>query len=93
MALRRKGEFDELKEIRQALERVSDEKSFIEFLQVLSNDYLINDESWENHSIDTFLESSKEWAEVSINGLDLYEKENNIWKRCADILYMGKIYE
>jgi hypothetical protein len=53
---------------------------------------------WENGTIDAFLEAASEWGRASKDGLQfcgewVYEKPDNPWKRCADIIYMGKIYE
>jgi hypothetical protein len=90
------------------LDAVSDEDSFIRFLEALGADradevereketpsspYGPGANGWENRSIEAFLESASSWAEASKYGLKLYKKPENPWKRCADILYMGKIYE
>ena len=90
------------------LENVKDEDSFLEFLSALAADRADEEEKekkspsnpwgpghngWENGTIAQFLEAMSDWAEGSKNGLPLMEKEENPWKRCADILYMGKIYE
>lgn len=53
---------------------------------------------WENGTIETFLEAAAEWGRASTNGLQfcgesVYEKPDNPWKRCADIIYMGKLQE
>ena len=45
----------------------------------------------ENGTIETFLGAAAAWATSSQNGLDFCEKPDNAWKRCADVLYMGKI--
>ena len=45
------------------------------------------------HAIEDFLRSAVAWAEESKDGLEFYEKPENPWKRCADIIYMGEIYE
>ena len=78
--------FDKLKD-------VYNEETFIEFMNLLHKDYSKNKSQWQNHYIDDFLECSAEWASASIDGLKYYNKEINPWKRCAGILYMGKIYE
>jgi hypothetical protein len=87
---------------------VSDEDSFVRFLEALSADradevekgkglpsspYGPDVNGWENGSIETFLDSAAAWAEASKNGLGSYSRPDNPWKRCADILFMGKIYE
>lgn len=77
----------------QLLDKVQDENTFIEFIYALSEDKINADDEWQNGTIESFLERSHAWAIASINGLQLYKKSDNPWKRCADILYMGKIYE
>jgi hypothetical protein len=87
---------------------VCDEATFVEFLSALAADrvdevqkekrkpsspYGPGANGWENGTIETFLEAACAWAEASKNGLKYYEKPSNPWKRCADILYTGKIYE
>lgn len=46
-----------------------------------------------NESVEAFLEAAQEWGNASMHGLEHYEKPENPWKRCAQMLYMGKIYE
>lgn len=92
----------------QILEQVHDEETFIAFVSALAEDKADEDEKeklnssspcgpgangWENGTLATFLESAAEWASTSRDGLAYYSKPENPWKRCADILYMGKIYE
>jgi hypothetical protein len=51
---------------------------------------------WENGTIGTYLDATASWGRASIDGLPAlaeYEKPDNPWKRAAQILYMGKIYE
>lgn len=96
------------KRLSDALERVIDERSFVEFLTQLSVDWLTEREieaaalptpysrgalGWENGSIGAFLDAACEWAEASKHGLEFYSPPENPWKRVADILMMGKIYE
>lgn len=90
------------------LEQVCDERSFLIFLKALMDDRIdelekekINPSSpygagangWENDTIEGFLESAIAWAEDSKLGMEDAERKINAWKRCADILYMGKLYE
>lgn len=87
---------------------VVDEDSFIRFLSALAADradevekerkrpsspYGPGANGWENGTIEDFLEAASAWAVASKNGLEFYDKPRNPWKRCADILFMGKIYE
>jgi hypothetical protein len=51
---------------------------------------------WQHWSIENFLEAAAAWAEDSKDGMPLqpgWQKAENPWKRCAEILYMGKHYE
>ena len=50
---------------------------------------------WENITIDSYLHAAAVWAESSTKGLPVaqYTPPSNPWRRCADILYAGKIYE
>ena len=90
------------------LEAVCDEATFVEFLSALAEDradevqkekkspsspYGSGANGWENITIESYLESACAWAEASKDGLKYYQKPSNPWKRCADILYTGKIYE
>ena len=92
----------------EALEEVVDEQSFIDFLGVLAADrenevtkeraepsspYGPGKNGWENGTIEAFLGAAATWGESSINGLPLRPKSTNPWRRCADILYCGKMYE
>ena len=95
-------------DLQKSLDAVVDEESFIRFLSALAvdragevekdkqNPSSFNGPStngWENGTIEAFLESASAWAEESKNGLQFYTKPENPWKRCADIIYMGKNYE
>jgi len=92
----------------KALESVEDEESFISFVAVLAEDKAEENKEensnpsstfgkgangWENSRIEDFLVAAAEWAEASQADLEHYQKPDNVWRRCADILYAGKIYE
>jgi uncharacterized protein (DUF1778 family) len=77
--------------------KVSDRKSFIEFIQLLRKDLLENAASWENKNLPDFLDALGSYAE-DIQGY--YDNTNqNIkadepnWQTFADILKGAKIYE
>ena len=82
----------------ELVNEVEDEESFLLFVETLYKDRMkykkqkSNDE-WNNETIEGFLERAYSWGKDSKDGLKYYEKPNNPWKRCAQILYMGKIYE
>ncbi|MBG9791415.1 hypothetical protein ABD76_02255 [Paenibacillus dendritiformis] len=77
----------------ELIDEVTDEKSFLHFMNELRKDRANHTEEWENDSIEAFLEGASEWGLASIDGLSYYNKPDNPWKRCAQILYMGKSYE
>lgn len=67
-----------------------------------SSPYAPRANGWQNGSIEQFLESAAAWGKDSmdgmpfqpeIEGLPKWEKPTNPWKRCAEIIYMGKHYE
>ncbi|MEA2709359.1 MAG: hypothetical protein QOF78_1960 [Phycisphaerales bacterium] len=95
-------------ELFDALESVHDEESFRQFLLALRDDrersvaqekgtpsspFGPDAGGWENTTIERFFDTAAAWAKVSVNGTAGYTKSENPWRRCADILYMGKIYE
>ncbi|MDN7427002.1 hypothetical protein CFB89_24815 [Burkholderia sp. AU16741] len=94
--------------LQDALERVVDERSLIHFLRVLGHDWHTERQleadsplspyahaalGWENRSIGEYLEAMIDWAEASEEGLRFYDVPDNPWRRIADILFAGKIYE
>ena len=108
-------------DVREALDTVVDEESFVRFLKALADDradevekeklspssgYASGANGWEHSTIEDFLEAVAAWAEVlpRKDSIDLvvdrnpitipgYTRPDNPWKRCADIIYAGKIYE
>jgi len=83
-----------------ALDKVTDKKSFLVFVQLLLEDREKVENKkmtidgfqgdWANNDISSFLEASLAWAEDSdfVN-----QKNNNPWNECATFLLLGKIYE
>jgi hypothetical protein len=97
-----------LSDLRSKLDAVCDEETFIAFVEALAADrenevvkekehpsspYGPGANGWENGTIEAFLCAAVAWATASKNGLKFYQKPENPWKRCADIIFMGKIYE
>jgi len=89
------------------LDTVFDEKSFLKFLKILSEDwesearierktpsssYSSGALGWENGTIGAFLEAA---AACGIDHLETggLESSSNIWKKAASIIYSGKVYE
>jgi hypothetical protein len=94
--------------LRDALEAVTDEQSFIQFLVALGSDWEAEQEiesvqpsspyssgalGWENGTIAAFLDASCRWGSESANGLRFYQVPENTWRRVADIIFAGKGYE
>jgi len=77
----------------QVLNEVHDEETFIVFIEALMEDSIDSAHEWQNDTVELFLECAHAWAVSSVDGLPTYKKSENAWKRCADILYMGKMYE
>ena len=80
-----------------ALESVKDEKTFRDFLDALAQDRRASlddpDSRWQWDKIEDFLEAAANWSQDSEKGLSDYLVPTNAWKRCADIIHCGKIYE
>lgn len=92
-------------DLRQLLEEVTDEASFLRFVQALSEDFeedraeaarrppaphAPSPLGWENGTIGAFLERGASWGEETQDREDL---STNPWHRCASILFAGKFYE
>lgn len=95
-------------ELDRALESVRDEETFLQFLLTLRDDREASIEQeeiapsspygpdaggWENTTIDRFLNAAVQWARDSVNGNPFYQRPDNPWRGCADILFAGKVYE
>ena len=95
-------------QLSEMLDNVSDEKSFLQFVEALIADrrlaVAMQKESptspwgpdaggWENTSIENFLGSAVAWATDSNFGTNQGLSASNPWKRFAVFLLAGKIYE
>ncbi len=95
-------------DLKAKLAMVCDEDSFVAFISALADDKADEDATrknsslqpfspgangWENGTITSFLEAAAAWAQDSKDGMPHCQKTGNPWKRCAEIIYMGKIYE
>ena len=89
------------------LDKVKDEKTFLEFLHILSMDwekerqieetnpsspYGSGAMGWENGTIGDFLERAYACGTAHLKSGGL-EPDSNVWKKAASIIYSGKIYE
>jgi len=96
-------------ELEVVLDAVVDEEAFVAFLGALAENREEENEiekvtpssqwgrgamGWENGSIEAFLGAATAWATSTKNGTPGgYVVPDNPWKRCAEIILMGKIYE
>jgi len=89
-------------------DQVNDEEGFLRFIAALAADWQEERDiealkpasphtsgslGWENGTVGAVLEAAASWGEASINGLKLYEKPTNPWRRAAQIIHAGKFYE
>lgn len=90
------------------LNQVESEESLLSFVDALIEDrasavmgekdrparpYGPGARGWENTSIEAFLEAACAWARASKSGLSQGRAGCNPWRRFAEFLYAGKIYE
>ncbi|HEY0735210.1 MAG TPA: hypothetical protein VGD69_09925 [Herpetosiphonaceae bacterium] len=95
-------------ELHKLVETVSDERSFLAFVDALLKDRELAaaeekasssgaDElpqhRWENVTIEAFLEAAHAWAKDSDFGARQGLKAASPWKKFAVFLYCGKMYE
>lgn len=74
------------------LDNVIDEESFMKFIRALHDDSVKMRNEWENLNVSNYFESCIAWVEDTRKN-PKYAYDINPWKRCATILYVGKIYE
>mgnify|MGYP001581993803 CR=1 FL=1 len=79
--------------LNEQLEGVTDEATFLAFVQALIVDRRGNAEHWENESIEDFLEGVSAWAEDSGFGSQQGLLLASPWRKFATFLFSGKIYE
>ena len=95
-------------ELFRTLASVHGEETFLQFLLALRDDreasvtqeevspsspYGPNAGGWANSTIERFLDTAVRWARDSVNGNPFYQRPDNPWRRCADILFGAKGYE
>jgi len=77
--------------------KVTDRHSFIEFIELLLEDYRKDRKSWQNKDLDHFLEAIGRYANDIQGYYDNTNKNVNAdqpsWQVFADILKGSKIYE
>ena len=83
-----------MENIIELIEKISDKKSFLLFLEKLITDYKENNSEWENQSVDEYLDAMMSWIEdYSTSEFNDIDWESIDYSTMAKILYMGKIYE
>lgn len=80
-------------QLNKQLEAVTDEVTFLAFVQALAADRRGNADHWENGSIEDFLDAASAWAEDSEFGAMQGLSSASPWRKFATFLYSGKIYE
>lgn len=95
-------------QLHELAEAVSDEQSFLAFVNALKEDRELAaavekasssgrngqpQRGWENTTIEAFLEAACAWAEDSEFGVRQDLATASPWKKFAIFLYCGKIYE
>ncbi|MPS66737.1 MAG: hypothetical protein DI622_09565 [Chryseobacterium sp.] len=85
-----------MKNIETVIQNVKKKEDFIEFMDLLLNDFRNNGENWENKSLENYLEAIQSWTE----DMDGYYLNNNLpipnnvnWKVFCEILVAARIYE
>ncbi len=73
-------------ELVEILQKVNDRNTFLEFVSALIEDKKKFGDSWENVTVENYLDSAKCWLEDS-------QRKDTSWKLMAEFLYCGKIYE
>ena len=77
--------------------KVTDRQSFVEFIELLHEDYHKNLKSWQNKNLDGFLDAIARYANDIQGYYDNTNKKVNAdepsWQVFADILKGSKIYE
>jgi hypothetical protein len=76
----------------ETLEGVKDLDSFFAFVDALIADRRTIGETWENQSVEDYLEAAAAWARDS-RSQDNGISEEATWRTFAIFLYCGKIYE
>lgn len=80
----------------EAVKSIKEKEDFIRFIELLLKDYKNNPETWENKTIESYLEAMQSWIE----DMDGYYINNNLpipenvnWKTFSEILIAAKMYE
>lgn len=90
------------------LDNVVDQPSFLSFIDALANDFAMDRNAeasnpspaygasalgWENVTVDAFLDAAHAWGTSTLGRHEFDRPGISPWRRCAEILYAGKVYE
>jgi hypothetical protein len=90
------------------LDNVVDQPSFLAFIDALANDFAMDRNTevsspspaygasalgWETGTVDAFLDAAHAWGKSTLGRHEFDRPDISPWRRCAEILYAGKIYE
>jgi methionyl-tRNA synthetase len=77
--------------------QVTDRQTFVEFVKLLKQDFLKNQESWENKKLEDFLEALSSYAEdiqgYYDNSKPFVNADEPNWQTFADIFKGASLYE
>ncbi|NMD52348.1 hypothetical protein HG547_11995 [Shewanella sp. DNRA4] len=83
-------------ELHEKINTVGSKEDFADFISALRTDLLAHPDTWENPTLESFLEAMESW----VGSMESYYKNTGQecpeipgWKVFADILYAAKIYE
>ena len=84
------------KNISSFIKDIETKEDFINFVNLLKNDFIKNKNNWENITLFDYLNAIEAWTkdmEGYYKNTNQYIPKNIPWKIFADILYAGTIYE
>jgi hypothetical protein len=79
--------------IYEEVKAVTSPTALAEFVRHLSDDFGRDTDSWENLTIDAYLEAISGWLDDSREQLNHLELPAEAWQTVAQTLYIGKIFE
>jgi hypothetical protein len=79
-------------DIYDAVQRVSTKTELADFIDLLQSDYLQNPDSWENPTIERFLDALSAWTRAMDNNRATIT-ETPSWQTFAQMLLVAKTYE
>ena len=83
-------------ELHEFVSKIENKDDLIMFLSALKCDFITNKASWENQTLENYLEAMQSWLE-DIEGWEKNCNQDiskmNAWQLIGHILYASKIYE